>query len=375
MSSSSLSTPHQNILADSDKSALICLSQVPGLGPQRIQQLVQVFEAPSIAWQSDSSAWQEHHLSLKLYAKMEKFRNTFELTNYLAFVDSHQQTIITNRDTNYPQVLIHQVGAPPILYCKVTETLHANPDYSLSVVGTRKITAYGQTAMHRLLPEVINQGVAIISGLMYGVDEAAHRIALKHNGLTIGVWAGGLDTLEIGSRQPLAQAILDSGGVLISEYPPGFKPSPQTFPARNRIVAGLSQATLAVEGTEKSGTLITAGYAAELGKEVLAIPGSITSPQSATPHLLIKNGATLVQDSSDIFVALGLNTTSHLTTLDLTSLSEIQQQIITTLQTQPQSTDQLVTSVNLPISQLSLELTSLELQSLIIKVGETWQIQ
>lgn len=202
--------------------------------------------------------------------------------------------------------MLRDIPAPP----KELFYLGAEPSSWLdrprvAIVGSRGISAYGQKVTAQLAGELAERGIVIISGLALGVDGVAHRACLEAGGTTVAVLANGLDQIYPASHTQLAQQLLQQGGTILSEYPagtPGFKTN---FIARNRIVAGLSQALLITEATEKSGTLHTAKFALEQGRDVLAVPGNITSPNSVGTNNLIRTGATPVTRVDDILYALG----------------------------------------------------------------------
>lgn len=211
------------------------------------------------------------------------------------------------KDKAFPQALRDIPDPPQELYTLGSlEVAMAQP--CLAVVGSRKVTPYGKQVTASLTSEVTGQGVTIISGLALGVDAVAHRAALDANGLTIAVLASGLDTITPTTNYHLAEEILKKGGALVSEYPPGTPPYPASFIARNRLVAGLSDAVLITEAAVKSGTLHTANFALEQGRDVMAVPGNITAPMSQGTNNLIRSGALPVTSAADIFLVLGLDT-------------------------------------------------------------------
>ena len=171
---------------------------------------------------------------------------------------------------------------------------------SLAVVGSRAVTPYGREVTTRMVAEAVWSSIPIVSGLALGVDSVAHRAALDAGGMTIAVLPGGIERIYPAAHQKLAEEIVRKGGALISEYSGTMKPHKYHFIARNRIIAGLSHATLITEAAEKSGSLHTAQFALDQGKEVLAVPGSIFSPNSVGTHHLIEQGAQLVQSSEQI---------------------------------------------------------------------------
>ena len=211
---------------------------------------------------------------------------------------------ITLKDKNYPQLLKEIYDPPQTLY--VNGQLKAVEKYPLAVVGTRKISSYGQQITQSLVKALARAGLTIISGLALGVDGLAHQATLDVGGRTIAVLGSSLDIIYPPSHEKLAQRIVESDGAIISEYPPKTRPSKWTFPARNRIVAGLSLGVLVIEAPKRSGALITARFALDQGREVFAVPGSIYNKNSAGCHLLIKLGAKPVTKPEDILESFNL---------------------------------------------------------------------
>lgn len=204
-----------------------------------------------------------------------------------------------------PEVLQHIPDPPKELFVFGDLTpLLEKP--RLAVVGSRKVSPYGRAVTADLVRAVAGRGVVILSGLALGVDSIAHKSALEAGGQTIAVLPCGLDKPYPATHRPLARQILERGGVLISEYPPGTPPLQHHFIARNRLVSGLSDAVLITEAAEKSGTLHTAGFALDQGRTVMAVPGNITSDLSKGTNNLIKTGAVPVTSAADVLQALGL---------------------------------------------------------------------
>jgi DNA processing protein len=221
---------------------------------------------------------------------------------------------LTVTSSNFPEVLLHIPQPPKVLFVagKNLSDLLSRP--CVTVVGSRKVSAYGKAVTTQLAAELARAGVVVVSGLAIGVDAIAHRAALEAGGLTIAVLPGSLDDIYPSSHYQLAMCILDQGGALVTEYPPGTTTYPGNFIARNRIASGLSHAVLITEAAEKSGTLHTARFALEQGKDVLAVPGNITSRTSSGTNNLIKTGATPVTSVDDIFHVLGIQATAPVRT-------------------------------------------------------------
>ena len=238
-------------------------------------------------------------LSEKLIENFLDFRKTFDLTSYFLRLRKSGIKTIAFEDKNYPENLKNLEDAPFLLY--ILGDILSQDALALGVVGTRKVTAYGREVTQSLVTDLATQGLTIVSGLAYGVDSIAHNSALQSDGRTIGVWAGGLDTVSSGFRQNIIEKILKSNsGAVISEFPLGFHPNRATFPQRNRIIAGLSLGVLVTEAAEDSGSIITANFAKKQGRSVFAVPGPITSSLSKGTADLIKEGAKLVYNVQDI---------------------------------------------------------------------------
>jgi len=208
--------------------------------------------------------------------------------------------IVTIQDERYPK-LLKEIGKdiPKQLYYKGVwdSGIFEN---CLAVVGSRRLTSYGQRVTEQLVTEVAAAGITIVSGFMYGGDEAAHRAAVKAGGRTIAVMPCGIELIHPEYQQDLYVEILDNKGLVLSEYEGKFLPTNWTYPRRNRIVAGLSKAVLVVEAGLKSGTLITTNFAKKFGRKVFAVPGPITSEVSRGTSKLLREGASLVTSSKDI---------------------------------------------------------------------------
>ncbi|WP_260320347.1 MULTISPECIES: DNA-processing protein DprA [Peribacillus] len=232
---------------------------------------------------------------LNLFLKDLHSLNTLEKLKRYEDSQIHWLTIL---DDDYP-FLLKQIFDPPwVLYYKGDKKLLSRSD-TLGVVGTRKPTSYGLEALKTILLPLVKKKYVIISGVAAGIDSRAHEITLDADGDTIGILGGGLMQIYPKSNIPLAERIM-AKGVLISETPPEMRAEPWMFPLRNRIISGLSQGVFVVEAKEKSGSLITAQTALEQGREVFALPGNVTSPESIGTNQLISDGAKLVLNSKQI---------------------------------------------------------------------------
>lgn len=245
---------------------------------------------------------------------------------------------------------------------------------AVAVVGSRKHSAYGKFAAQMLAADLAKTGVTIISGLALGIDSLAHTVALDAGGSTVAIMPGGVDRVYPASHRSLAERMVASGGALISEYPSGTLPAKHHFVARNRIVAALSDALVVVEAAERSGTLITAEYALDIGLPVMAVPGPINSPTSVGTNRLIDMGAKLVASARDVVAELGLDISQTATAYQAPDAAS--QAVIDCLQQGPLGTEVLADRLNLKVPELNRILTRLELDSAIVSLGNNlWALK
>jgi DNA processing protein len=236
----------------------------------------------------------------------------------------------------------------------------------LAVVGSRNYTSYGKSVIEKLIGSLAGHPVVIVSGLALGTDALAHKAALQNSLLTIAIPGSGLDDSVIAPRTnyALAQDILKNGGALLSEFDPKFKATPWAFPQRNRIMAGLCHATLVIEAGEKSGTLITAKLANDYGRDVLSVPGSIFSDASRGTNRLLHQGAVPITSTGDLLSALGLNKEESQKELPLENFTEKELYILRALR-EPKSRDELVSELGIPVHELNVTLSMLEIKGVI----------
>lgn len=246
----------------------------------------------------------------------------------------------------------------------------------LAVVGSRTHSPYGAQVCERLIRGLAGYPVVIVSGLALGIDGIAHRSALDAGLTTVAVPGSGLDerVLYPALHRELARRIVEAGGALVSEFDPLWKPRPESFPQRNRIMAGLSHAVLVVEAEERSGTLITSRLAAEYNRDVLAVPGPITSPTSKGPHLLLKRGAALITDSDDLVEALDLKREASPSETTLRrDLSEREAAIVALIVAEPCTRDELIPRAGGSASEVNMLLASLEIKGVLEeRLGKVW---
>jgi len=206
-------------------------------------------------------------------------------------------------DNRYPR-LLKEIPDPPECLYVLGSGSKINLNKTIAVVGTRNVTLYGREITKKLVMELVAHGFTIVSGLALGVDTVAHETAIDAGGKTIAVLGCGIDIIAPPSNARLYWDIVGGHGAIVSEIPPGIRTDKKRFVTRNRIISGLSLGVVVIEGTDHSGTLITAKYAAEQGREVFAVPGPVTSKYSRASSILLKNGAKLVESASDILEEL-----------------------------------------------------------------------
>lgn len=276
-----------------DHAYINAFNLIPGIGAQKLFFLSNYFDSFEKAWHAPAEELAKAGFSAKLLSATLLHRTHIDpIALWEHMTRSHTELFVFS-DQRFPKKL-KEIPQPPFcLYVRGNIPALSTP--SVTIVGSRKISEYGLRATTLLTSEITRGGITILSGLALGTDALAHRTALENNGTTIAVLAGGVDDASLAPRShlSLAQKILDHNGALISEYPIGTKPSRGTFPARNRLMAGLADVTLIIEAAKDSGTLITAAYAHMYNKKTFALPGSIFSPQAAGSNELIRNSTAM----------------------------------------------------------------------------------
>ncbi len=277
-------------------------------------------------------------------------------------------------DKKFPLGLKNIPNPPVLLFMRGQMLLSDFP--CLSVVGSRRVSHYGKAAMENLLSPLVQSGITTVSGLAFGVDKLTHELSLKNKQRTIAVLGSGIDAIYPKNHQYLVDRILSEDlGAIVSEYLPGILPRPEHFPQRNRIVSGLSKAVVLVEAAEKSGTLITAAWANEQGRDIFAIPGSVFSSQSEGTNRLIADGlATALVDPSQLSNLFGERVTSE--DVDFGALSDISRQILGCFEESSEiHLDEIVRKLPFPQPVVSSEIMMLEVQGLIRNVGNLMYIK
>ena len=286
--------------------AWIDISLAPGLGPAQFRKLLSAFGLPQNILRANREQLARVVTPPIASAILVRDREK-SVEDALSWSEQAGHSLITLADAAYPKQLYEIPDPPPLLYVRGRVELLSAP--ALAVVGSRNATAQGRANAEQFARALSDAGLTIVSGLALGIDTAAHKGGLAGHGSTIAVMGTGMDTLYPRTNAALGEAIAN-GGVLVTEFPLSMPPLSANFPRRNRLIAGLSRGVLVVEAALASGSQITARLAAEQGREVFAIPGSIHSPQSRGCHALIKQGAKLVESARDVLEEMGMTTTT-----------------------------------------------------------------
>ncbi len=303
------------------------------------------------------------NLDKRTLNKIIQNRN-LDLKTYMEKLKTLGIEIVFFGDEGYPYNLNFIDDPPLMLYYK--GTLNKEDSLGLSIVGSRKCTSYGAWACKKLTYELSKNKIPIISGLAYGIDRIAHEVSLENNNRTIAVIGNGLDIVYPNKHKELYRKIIQNG-VIFSEYALGVEPLHYNFPYRNRIISGIGQGVIVIEAQKKSGTLITANYAAEQGKEVFALPGNINSFYSVGTNSLIRDGAKIITDIEDILEEIHCPIKEDREAVQITLKDPIEKNIIDFLISSPCTCDIISNQLGLPIDEVNANLTKLEMKGYVIE--------
>lgn len=358
-------------MSTGDVSDWIALNMIPGIGGATFRRLVDFFGSPGAALKASSKDLNRiRGLTPAVCQAIADHRDNILVERELEIIERRGCKIITIQDESYPANLKAIYDPPQLLYVK-GDLLPAD-SLAVSVVGTRSASPYGKMVAEQLSSELAARGVTVISGMAYGIDTAAHTGALDGGGRTIAVMGNGLDVVYPARNLKLLQKIIDSGAA-VSEFPMGMKPLRNNFPRRNRVISGLSLGTVIVEAPKRSGALITADYALDQGREVLAVPGQIFSETSGGTHDLIKQGAKLVESVDDILEELPPHALPPVTREDVEiaeervelQLSEPEKAIWKVIGSSTMHIDDISRQAALPPYKVSAALVMLELKGMV----------
>jgi DNA processing protein len=345
----------------------IGFNMVKGIGAVRFKALLDTFGDAQTAWRAPADALRAAGLSTKIVENLVKMRSQVNLDHIWEQIQSQKIRVITWEDETYPRRLKEIDQPPPVLY--ILGELLPEDEWSVAIVGTRRITPYGRQVTEEIASTLARNGVTVVSGLARGVDGIAHQAALNAGGRTLAVLGSGVDRIYPPEHRRLAEQI-SSHGALVSDYAPGTPPEASNFPPRNRIISGLALAVVVVEAGETSGALITAHFAAEQGRDVFAVPGNILAPQSQGTNRLVQQGAQPLLHVKDLLEALDLNAiVEHKAARSVLPANAMEAQLLGALGAEPLHVDDIRSKTGLPIEQVSATLALMELKGMVRQVG------
>lgn len=346
------------------------LTRIDGLGIKKQELLLEHFGTARDIWFSNEKLLKTLvGIKEQNVQKILKSKSDDILENYEEELFKKKIEFITKFEPKYPS-LLKEIYSPPIgIYIK--GKLPSEEYKKISVIGSRKCSEYGMTASYKISKDLAKNNVVIVSGMAKGIDASAHRGAIDANFFTIAVLGCGIDICYPAENRTIRERIIEKG-CLLSEYPPSTQPIPAYFPIRNRIISGLSIATIVVEAAKRSGTLITVEQALEQGREVFAVPGNITSKLSQGTNDLIKQGAILVSDVFDVLNNLGIEKKTELNEEIEKNINNLlapsEKVVYDCMSFQPISIEELIIGTDGEIGTLQYTLTMLELKGFINKL-------
>lgn len=334
---------------------------IPQIGAVTLRKLLNFFPNLQTAWGASASDFGAAGLAAPVADKILEARNLLDVEAEFARLEKLRIRLATWNDSDYPK-LLREIPNPPIVLYILGEFL-PHDDLAIAVVGTRRFSLYGKQVVQELTMNLVRAGLTIVSGLALGIDALAHRTAVEGSGRTIAVLACGLDSIYPASNRNLAQAILQSGGAIISELPLGTPPLKHHFPYRNRIISGMSLGTVVIEAAADSGSLITAQHALDQNRQVFAVPGSIFNPGSVGPNNLLKMGAKAATNASDILEDLNLGSLqTQIVTREIMGDNAEEETILKILKREPVHVDLIIKTSGLPAHIVAATLTIMEMK-------------
>jgi len=349
--------------------ACIALNMLPTVGPVRLRKLLEVFKEPQQILSAKRSELRKvEGIGSEVADQIASWESIVDLAAELARIRDFGATVITQESPSYPKSL-REIHAPPIVLYLWGE-LNERDHHAIGIIGARRTTHYGTESAKKLAYQLAYAGLTVISGLARGIDTAAHQGALAAKGRTIAVIGSGLSKLYPPENRGLAEKIRDGNGAIVSEFSMEIEPDRQTFPMRNRIIAGWSHGILVVEAGLNSGALITASQAVEQGRSVYAVPGHINAPSALGSNRLIQQGAKLVMDASDILDDLQIllpetKPSPEAAARPLPPLSEDERRVYEAINSTETPIDQISAKCDLPSAIVSSTLLRLELKRLV----------
>jgi DNA processing protein len=340
---------------------------VKGIGAVRFKNLLNKFGDASNAWNATQEELKAAGISPKILENFLQVRRGVSLDYVWEQIQAGGIDVLTWDDDEYPARLREIDQSPPVIYIRGAIT--PEDDWAVSIVGTRRTTAYGRQVAENISRVLAQNGVTIVSGMARGVDAIAHKASLDVGGRTLAVLGSGVDRIYPPEHRSLAERIMQNGAI-ISDYPPGTPPEGVNFPPRNRIISGLTLAVIVVEAGERSGALITAGFAADQGREVFAVPGNINAPQSKGTNRLIHQGARPLLDAKEVLEHLDLTSiTQYRAARAVLPADATEARLLELVSQEPLHVDEIRNQTDLPIEIVSATLALMELKGMVRQVG------
>jgi DNA processing protein len=354
------------IAADADAPYWMALRNVTGIGPVRFGRLLAAFGSIRAAWEA-TAADLGRVLDRRSLESVVAYRRSADPEGDYAALRAEGIEVVTLQHESYPDLLREVPGPPPVIFLRGTITL--NDRRAVAIVGTRRLSRYGREMAQALARDLAQAGVTIVSGLARGVDGVAHAAALDAGGRTIAVLGNGVRSVYPPEHRQLAERIAEQGAVL-SDFHPDAPPDGPNFPARNRLISGLALGVVVVEAPMRSGALITVDFAADQGRDVFAVPGSVLSPASAGCNRILRDGARPVRSAEDVLEDLRLGEAPQQLPLESpASLDEDSRRVLSTLTSEALHIDEIGAVAGIPIASLSALLMTLELRGFVRNVG------
>lgn len=352
-----------------DKKYWNAINLIPQFGPRRFRKLYSYFDLMKDVWETDSEELKKAGLEEKVIEIFLAERQKISPDAEMEKIKKEEIQILTIKDDKYPKLLKEIYDSPAILYTK--GNFKEADEFALAVVGTRKVSSYGQQVTPQITRDLAHAGITIVSGMATGIDSLSHKASLEGGGRTIAVIGSGIDRESIypSLNRKLAREIT-SNGVLISEYPIGTLPLRGHFPSRNRIISGLGLGVLVIEAPETSGALITVESALEQNRQVFAIPGNIYAQNSLGTNNLIKMGAKLVTSANDILEELNLTLAAdYAKAKEIIADTQEEEELLKHLSGEPIHIDKLVESTPLDINSVNSTLAMMEMKGKVRNLG------
>ena len=350
-----------------EKAYWVAFNTIKGIGAVRLRLLLDHFGDLEIAWHSPAEAYRSAGITEQVVDRIQQRKNSFSIEEYWHKLVEAGIHVLTWNDPEYPNRLREINQPPPVLYTR--GAMSFEDEWAVSIVGTRRLTAYGRRVTEELAGFLARNGITIVSGMARGIDTVAHHAALENGGRTIAVLGCGVDTIYPPENRQLAQEIMQSG-CLMSDYAPGTPPDSRNFPPRNRIIAGLGLATVVVEAGKRSGALITSTFAVEQGREVFAVPGQIYAPQSKGTNALIQQGAQPYLSKEELLELLNIEMIDEQKSVRTDfQIEPFEREILKLIANEPLHIDEICVQSRQNIDKISATLVMMELKGLVQQDG------